>query len=291
MRTRSARSFIAALVWLALGASAARAAAAPGSIAHEGLLTLTSRTPTGQGGHWFVAFEEEINKLPGSAGFVGGSLSGAAEVDCAAAQFKVAKLSLFTGPNLTGALLLEVTAKSVWDTAKPGTTMDRVMAAACAKTRGLAKVEAKARAAAAPPPEFGFPAHPPAKPPAASGPPARAPVAATSAKTVALAIAPPVSPPPAAASAAASASGPAFYAQLASLGSADAARQAWDQLKVAAPGILDDRRRRLTTATVHGRRVYRVLAGGFGTKAEAETVCKALARLAVRCFVRPGDAT
>jgi cell division septation protein DedD len=83
----------------------------------------------------------------------------------------------------------------------------------------------------------------------------------------------------------------AFYAQLASLPSADAARQAWGELKGAAPGILDDRLRRLTTATVHGRRVYRVLAGGFATKAQAETVCKALARLAARCFVRPGEST
>jgi cell division septation protein DedD len=261
MRTRPALSPAMASVaaWVALTlCAAAEPASRPG---REGLLTVTTRTPSGPRGRWFVEFQEEINALPGSAGIAGGSLRGAAEIDCGAAQFKVAKFSLFAGPNLTGAVLLDMSETSGWRSAKPGTTMDRVLASACAQTKipteGVAAPPLELKAADLKAPDL----KPSPKPAAASGPPALLP----------------------------SAAGGAFYVQLASVSSADAARQAWVALKGAAPGVLDDRLRRLTTATVHGRRVYRVLAGGFGTKAEAETVCKALARLAARCFVRPSE--
>jgi cell division septation protein DedD len=255
---------VAAGVALALCAAADGAAPAgepAPSAGREGLLTVMTRTPSGPRGRWFVEFQEEINQLPGSAGIAGGSLRGAAEIDCGAAQFKVAKFSLFAGPKLTGAVLMDVSQISDWRSARPGTTMDRVLAAACGKTK-IPVEGAQVRAAAALTSGLKAPdLEPPVKPPAAPGSPSPAPTAA----------------------------GGGFYAQLASVASADAARQAWITLKGAAPGVLDDRLRRLTTATVHGRRVYRVLAGGFGTKAEAQSVCKALARLTARCFVRPSD--
>jgi cell division septation protein DedD len=238
------------------------------------MLTLTSRAPTGQPGRWHVEFQEKIGPAAGAGGVSGLSLRGAAEVDCSASQIKVGKLSVFEGPDFTGALLAQLSERSEWRPPEPGTAMERVLAVACGKTKVGAKVQAKDQAEVSAPP--------PAPPAAAPKPPAPAPVAEIVAQTLAPPAAPPIAAPTA---------GGAFYAQLASVSSADAARRMWETLKGAAPGILDDRQQRLTTATVHGRRVWRVQAGGFATKAQAEKVCQALARLSARCFVRPGDAT
>lgn len=267
MRTRPARSAFAALVSIAVCVAAAPEPCpepspepmAPTPAAGPGTrLTLTETRPAGGRGRWFVAFQEEPPPAAAGAGKTAARSSrGAADIDCGAAQFRIARFAAFEGPTFTGAVLLDLGQRTEWRSPEAGTTMDRVLAAVC----GQAKTPVRARAAG-----DGSTAPDPPRPAQARS-----------------------SPPPLA-EAAPSAAGGAFYAQLASLPSADAARQAWDKLEHAAPEILDERLQRMTVAIVHGRRVYCVLAGGFGTKAEAELICKALVQRSAQCFVRPGGA-
>ena len=308
MRTRPALSPVAALVSVALCAAATSAetgAERAPAAAGEGGLTLTMKTPTGQPGHWAVEFEEKSTPSGAAASGVG-SLSGAAEVDCAASQFKLAKYKVFEGAKFTGAVLLDLSKRVEWRSPEPGTTMDRVLAAACGRTKVPARERTVLVASSGLKPPTptstptSTPAPAPSPPPAASGPPARAAAAKTAAPSapahapaVAVSAAASVASsvvPSAAPSVVPAAAGGDFFAQLASLPSEGAARHAWDQLKGAAPpGVLDDGLHRLTMAVVNGRRVYRVMAGGFATKAQAATVCKALAQQSARCFVRRRD--
>lgn len=289
MCTRPAATSVAALVSLVLSAPASgwAAGATRATIAGpEGVLTLTSKAATGQHGHWFVEFQEEISPQAGPSRVDGRSLKGAADVDCGVLRFQVAKLDVFEGPNFTGALLLDVGHRNEWRSPESGTTLDRVLIATCGRTKIQARFQTDVRASGAALPDLERPARTAAPPPLApSAPPVPAvtPVAAVVAETAAPKIAPsphPLAPP---------IKDGAFHAQLAAVGSEEAARQTWTRLEHAAPAVLSDRRRRLTPATVNGREVYRVSAGGFATKAQAETVCKALARLSAQCFVRPGD--
>ena len=302
MCTRPAATSVAALIILTLCAPATgwAAGAARTTIAGpEGVLTLTSKAPTGQRGHWFVEFQEEISPQAGPSRVDGRSLKGAADVDCGVSRFQVAKLDVFEGPNFTGALLLDVGHRNEWRSPESGTTLDRVLIATCGRTRIQARVQTEGRAAGGVPADPDLSARsaaPPSAPPApaviavvaqTAAPRIGSSIAPSIASSIASSIVPGVAPSPR--PVAPSAEGGAFHAQLAAVGSVEAARQTWERLERAAPAILSDRLRRLTAATVNGRQVYRVSAGGLATKAQAEMVCKVLARLSAQCFVRPGD--
>lgn len=120
------------------------------------------------------------------------------------------------------------------------------------------------------------PAHPPASatPPASRGNASPALPAPPRMPAVAAATAPKPNPapaPPAPAPAFASAHGPEV--QLAALNSAKAANQAWETLNARMPNLLSGHTPIIRTATVRGRKFWRLRVGGFADAAAAKAFC------------------
>ena len=75
-------------------------------------------------------------------------------------------------------------------------------------------------------------------------------------------------------------------AQIGAVSSEAVATAEWDRAAKAFPAAFSGRSKAVAKITANGAELYRVLVGGFGSKAEAQSFCSTLQAKGRACFVR-----
>lgn len=293
-----------AFVWLAWTFLPSAMAATPALTVRDdlGRLSLTWISPLDPSGHGGVKFEEEAENGAYADRINGRSLEGAAQVDCRALTFQLQRFTVHTLPKLQGQAVLAIGERTEWRSADPGTTMARVVRAACGgpsnpKIRRPAPLDPTAVRGSDPlvGPTTSSPLRRPDE--LTDGPQGGGQGAPELAVTqhgliravlsaAEVADKTPSTPAPKAPETAMVGPSGDYFVQLFALPSGALADHAWRTLRDAQPALLGHVSERVETKVVNGARYYRVLVGGFATQREAHDLCERLSRAGSLCWVR-----
>jgi hypothetical protein len=252
-----------------------------------------------------LTLREEVISPDAAAAWGGRSIQLDLDLDCSRHRVMLGARRIYASLNLQGSVRLTRPA-SAWAEAPPGTVIDDVVRAICSPQPPLPTLAATSppeeAAIAAPPspvrtaaadPAPAAPAAPPEVPLATTAPPAALAdqsvvVHNPFASPAARAQGPAAQPAARAAASAAPAPRPADFAvQIATVASADLARDRWQSLKGKLPDLVAPRTFAVEAVSANGRTVYRALLLGFASPDEAAALCKALRSQSVDCILRP----